>query len=799
MVALAFATGIVTDHFFSLPLVFWLSAGFTFFGVRFVWSPAQVLSLFLISLAVGGGWHAHFERLWPTDDVSRFVSKERVLCRLRGVVEGEVVPIEPNSAERSLSQQEEVRTRFTLRVTSMNDVSESVTGRVVVHLVGRSAGWKSGDELSMLGWLASPREPSNQGESNYASYLREERIGAMLFVEDAQSVTAIGSGFPGPLAAVRETLREWGCQLLRGGLSPRSAALAEAFLLGIRTSLSPSDVLPFVESGTIHVLVVSGLHVALIAHIVWMGAGILVRSITRRAILSMGVVVLYTLVTGANPPAVRAAVASILVLGQFLGNRSAEPINTLAASALVVMLGNPGDLFRTGPQLSFLCAMAILVLLGGITAVPTEISPFSTTWQRGGRVAFEYGKQLFISCLVLWLVTAPLLMSTFHLFSPVSVLASMILVPLSEGTLGIGVAYLGLGVVPIIGDGLAWLLDGSMRILDGTSSWAASIEWGSIYVAGPSPLWVGIWYGVLLFPWAIPTILPLGRAHVTLLLIGLVVGGAEQSVSGTPSVTRYHQLAVGHGNAGILRTADQQTLLFDVGSTMGPEVTDRIVAPWLWQEGVGHLDGVIVSHSDIDHFNGLLRLARRFSIGVVYIPQSFVRSKEPGAVMLLEELWKRSIPIRFLWAGDKLRVGKTTIHVWHPPVGFRGRNDNAESLVLSVEELGTRILVTGDVEGEGLDQLLTLPSEPTDVLIAPHHGAAGSNTVELADWCRPGVVISSEGFERRRVDTLAVYRERVNARTLATDDSGEVQIDLGPGEFEVRTFHDIPGFRMIDH
>ncbi len=205
----------------------------------------------------------------------------------------------------------------------------------------------------MLGWLASPRAPSNQGESNYASYLQEERIAANFFVEGAESVLVHGSRFSGPMTTVRETLRQLGCEHLREGLSPRSAALAEAFLLGIRTSLSPSDVLPFVESGTIHVLVVSGLHVALIAHIVWMGAGILVRSISRRAILSMGVVVLYTLVTGANPPAVRAAVASILVLGQFLRNRSAEPLNTLAASALVVMLGNPAICFAPGHSFLF--------------------------------------------------------------------------------------------------------------------------------------------------------------------------------------------------------------------------------------------------------------------------------------------------------------------------------------------------------------------------------------------------------------------------------------------------------------
>jgi competence protein ComEC len=796
LVTLALSFGVIADRLFPLPLAGWTFAGILLTLLAINSQTVRVPAILLATIALGGGWHADRQRLWNVDDIAGFASEQVKLCRLKGIVVGDVIQMAPNQAEASLARKEEVRTRFTLRVTDLVGTSNNVNGQVIVHLAGMPGPWRAGSHLSVIGWLARPREPLNRGESPYADFLRDQHIGAILFTEETRSVTDLGHGSWMTVGYVRDAVRDWARQAIHTSLSSTSAPLAEAFLLGIRSALAPSDVLPFIESGTVHVLVVSGLHVALVSHLFWSLASIVVRSVAWRSWATMAFVLIYTLITGANPPAIRAAVASLLILGQFIGKRSADPISVLAASACAILLLDPGDLFRTGPQLSFLCAMAILVLL---PSPPTETREDSVSIGLAGRLGKRF-QQLLVGCIVLWLVTAPLLASQFHLFSPISVLASVALVPLSEWTLGIGMAFLMLAIVPGAEVVLAPLLEASMQLLSGLSQWAASAEWGSLYVPGPHPIWVGGWYAIFLFPWIIPgnisLLAPLRRCHVGLCLIWLGIGLIGELLPQAGGTARYHQLAVGHGNAGIYRTTENQTLLFDVGSVAGPEVADRVVAPWLWNQRISHLDAVFLSHPDIDHFNGLGRLARRFAIDQVYLGPSFLQSTEPGALLILDELWRRQIPIRLLHAGQSLKIGQTIVRCLHPPIGFRGGNDNADSLVLSIEEDGRAILLTGDVESDGLNRLMKLPAILPVVLIAPHHGSAASNTPPFAQWCQPKLVVSSQGVERRRSDTLAVYRER-GARTLATDTAGEVEVTLKGEGFQVRTFRPTVGFEQI--
>jgi competence protein ComEC len=794
-VACVWAAGMLIDRHFMLPLVVWFVVGIISFVAALLIRPIRVPALYIATLLAGAAWHADGQRLWNVDDIASYASLENQLCQVEGIVVGEVTQTEPDPSEQFLIQREEIRTRFTLDVTNLAGVSEHVGGRAIVHLAGPSGGWRAGDHLSLTGWLARPRPAFNLGESSYAEYLRDQRIGAVLYTEAAERVVSLPMNSPWTLGQLRDSVREWGIRLIHSHLSDSSARVAEAFLLGIRSSLSPADVLPFIESGTIHVLVVSGLHVALVSHLFWLLASFVVRSVPRRAWVTMAFVLGYTFVTGANPPALRAAVVSMLVLGTFIRTQSGDPINTLGASVFIVLLIDPGDLFRTGPQLSFLCATAILVLLRpSPSAVPEETAMNTPRVPLGmGR----YLQQLVAGCLVLWLMTAPLVASQFHLFSPISVLASIVLIPLSEWALGVGVAFLALGNVPGVNLVLGRLLEAGMWILTTFSQWAASVEWGSLYLAGPDPRWVAVWYLVFLSPWILDWVAPLGRKHLAICLGWLGLGLMLELWPSAPPHDSYHQLAVGHGNAGILRTRRGQTFLFDCGSVAGPRVTDRVVAPWLWHQGARHLDGIFLSHADIDHFNGVIRLARRFSIRAVYVAPSFLDSTQPGALKVLEELWSRQIPIRVLAAGDLLEKDGWAIRCLHPPTSFRGKNDNAESLVLTIENQGKVILLTGDVESDGLDQLTRLKPIQAELLIAPHHGAAGSNTPELAAWCRPSVVVSSQGLERRRSDTLAVYRDR-GAKTLSTDSSGEVEFRFEGPRFEVRTARPTAGFEVMD-
>ncbi|HEX8201271.1 MAG TPA: alpha/beta fold hydrolase, partial [Isosphaeraceae bacterium] len=188
------------------------------------------------------------------------------------------------------------------------------------------------------------------------------------------------------------------------------------------------------------------------------------------------------------------------------------------------------------------------------------------------------------------------------------------------------------------------------------------------------------------------------------------------------------------------------TLLYDCGRMRDPRVGRRVIAPALWARGVRRLDAVILSHADADHYNGLPDLLDRFAVGALYVPRGFAGAANPGTDLLLDAARARGVPVRPIAAGDRWDLGgAATLHVLHPPAGWRPEApDNARSAVLELAEGGRRFLLTGDIEGEGLTALLAQSSPAPDALLAPHHGGRSANPPALYAWADPALVVVSQ-------------------------------------------------------
>jgi competence protein ComEC len=247
-------------------------------------------------------------------------------------------------------------------------------------------------------------------------------------------------------------------------------------------------------------------------------------------------------------------------------------------------------------------------------------------------------------------------------------------------------------------------------------------------------------------------------------------------------------LAVGHGGCTVLETPDGRTLLYDAGSLSGPDVARRQIAPFLWHRGIRRIDEVILSHADLDHFNGLPDLLDRFAVGQVTCTPTFANKATPGVAHTLTVLQERGIPMRIVKSGDRLTVGEIALEVLHPPAKRLGDNENAHSLVLQIRHRGHVILLTGDLEGTGLQRVLgELPTRRVDVLMAPHHGSQVSNTSDLARWARPRVVVSCQGRPPVAKDVRKFYAQ-VGAHFLDTQEQGAVTIRSHTSGLVVETF-----------
>jgi competence protein ComEC len=248
---------------------------------------------------------------------------------------------------------------------------------------------------------------------------------------------------------------------------------------------------------------------------------------------------------------------------------------------------------------------------------------------------------------------------------------------------------------------------------------------------------------------------------------------------------RFTFLAVGHGGCVVIEMPDGRVLLYDAGTTIGPDAVRRTIAPYLWHRGVTRIDELFLSHADLDHFNGVPELLKRFPVRQATLTPSFAERPTAGVAAALAALDRHGVPRRVAKAGDRFTAGDLAFEVLHPPeVGPPG-NENARSLVLLVRHAGHTVLLTGDLEGAGQEVVRSRPIEPVDVMLAPHHGAVSANAPLrepggkaapglMAAWARPKLVVSS--MRPGRTDHLAESYGAVGATVWDTPTAGAVTV-----------------------
>jgi competence protein ComEC len=206
------------------------------------------------------------------------------------------------------------------------------------------------------------------------------------------------------------------------------------------------------------------------------------------------------------------------------------------------------------------------------------------------------------------------------------------------------------------------------------------------------------------------------------------------------------------------------------------------IASALWSRRITHLDAVVLSHADADHFNAVPGLLERFSVGVVYVSPVMWRSDAVAVSALEQAIREAGVPLREMWEGDYLAAPTgVAMEVLHPPRDGCPGGDNSNSLVLQVEYAGCRLLLTGDLEAEGLDELLAEQPVEHDVLLAPHHGSLRSRPAEMMAWATPVVVIISAGADPDAERLLAEFSDAAVAVGWTHRD-GLICVEFEPGE-----------------
>lgn len=659
----------------------------------------------------------------------------------------------------------------TFGYTSTVDLRDAAEGAAVASV--RATGSQA-LELGACVRVVGRYAPLDQSDWSRSRFMKGE-IGSVKVV----SVLERAPDARTPLGLVRA------CALQ--AIAPRvddARALVAGTICGRTTELSASSSYDaFRACGLTHLVAVSGGHLAFIATLleaVLRACGCR-RSMRQLALLA--VLVGYVVFTGGAPSSVRSVSMVGFASVALLGRRRAHALSGLALTVFALVVLNPGVVFDLGFQLSALSVLFMLV--------------FAAYVQRALRVLHvpnALAEPLALSLVALW-ATLPITLPIFGELSLIAPLANLVVGPimtamLATGLVGVALATCAQGVF------LAWGVPGASlaigvpgfvfeaalwfpRALAQASIFGAqalaAVPYGHVSLEAPWWLPAVVFGGAFALYAAWPTLRPkplvCGIGALALWVCACVVGWT-MLVPPTVSV-----LDIGQGDAILIRQGGAAVLV-DAGVD---DVTRRALA----RNHVFHLDAVVITHWDADHWGGLPDVLQTVPVERLVVAQG-------AAEFMPEELRAFDLPVEEVAVGDTLSVGSFSCEMLWPEVEVSGE-ENDESLVVAVRyRSGAQaldVLLTGDTERDELDRYAGAAGD-IDVLKMGHHGSRISVSAPALEVLDPEVAIASagEGNSYGHPDPKSVELvKRAGAAFLCTIDAGDIHISPGESGPSVRT------------
>lgn len=606
--------------------------------------------------------------------------------------------------------------------------------------------------------LRSPRGLRNPGAPDRERALFAAGIAGAAYVrESALNHRLSASGWHCPGMPLRAAL----ASLLEQQLGDRPALpYLLALTVGARHRLDSGNWRLLRQTGTVHLMAISGLHIGLIAGLGFAVTGVLGGAASGRLawLGAVSAATAYAALAGFSVPTSR-ALAMLAVAAAAATTRRRLPPWTLLATALwLVLLWQPLAPLGTGFWLSFTAVAVLLLGLLPLTGAARQPGGRSARWPRWLRSLLAAQWRVWLGLLVLsaWF---------FGQVSTVAPLANLVSIPLI-GMLGVPLALAGLlasaaGLPDWSLQAAAWLLEACL----GWLGWLVEAPFPpALPISLVAPLLPLGLAGSLLCLWPRP--LP-GRL---LLVVAVVLAGWTAAGPRPRPLLSVLVLDVGQGQAVLLRTR-AHALLYDAGPAWpGGDAVAGVLLPVLSQERITTLDALVVSHADRDHSGGLQSLLAAMPVGRLLAPAGQL----PGPV--------GAQPCR---AGDEWLLDGVRLRFLHPAPGRRARTDNDRSCVLLISAGHVRILLTGDISRRAERELLVregLP--PIDLLLVPHHGSRSSSGPELVRAARARVAVASAGWQNRwgfPADEVRRRWERSGACFLVTADWGALRFTVVDG------------------
>lgn len=622
----------------------------------------------------------------------------------------------------------------------LSDATVRVRWKVAPHL---------GDEIRVTG-LVEPIPPArNPGVYDLQSYLARLDVSRSVFARYSEDGEILTPGRSHLLLRLAAKSRAWMQATLTSGLgdSPAVSALISGMALGLRHETRDDIEEPFQQTGTLHLFAVAGLHVGIIAQLLWILARLCRLPRVAAAAVIIPFLFFYAAITGLHVSSVRAATMAAVLLGGIFFERRVLALNSLAAAAVLILAWDPNQLFTSGFQLSFAVVAAIVLCREKILQPLLrlgETDPFlpRSLVSRGRRLvgaAYFWIASASAVSTAAWIGSLVLIAWYFYLITPVSLLANLCVVPVAFAILAVGLLSL-----------LSASISSSLTLIFNNANWSLS-QLVLALVQGFSQI-------------------PAGHLYV------------ERPHAPNNAQCEITVLDAGAGAAVHLR-ADGADWLFDTGSARDYKA---LLRDYLHSRGIDRLDGLVLSHGDSLHLGGAAQTLEEFQ------PRQFLDNAAPDRSRVHHALLVRRPTL--LARGNSLSISPSVrAKILFPPAEFKAKaaDDQAFVIRLTIDNLW-HVLLLSDSGPATEAMLLKLPNDlKSDVLIKGRHHSGDEDDPAFLEAVQPRLIVATSiPFpERERVRDDWAENVRAQGMTLfRQDETGAVRLLFFTDRMEATPF-----------